>query len=162
MCALLCSDSENKSPDERDTIVCRRVAMVIPALISDSRWGSLEWIVSNDMLRKVSDEAAWAYVLPELNPHNIAFLQFTSGSTSDPKGVMVTLGGLLHNCHLCILTFGFDVYLEEVESLTPRTLSKLKLENFADKLFAAHRKSYQRYNHRIRCFSWLPVYHDMG
>jgi len=28
----------------------------------------------------------------------IALLQFTSGSTSDPKGVMVTVGGLIHNC----------------------------------------------------------------
>lgn len=31
----------------------------------------------------------------------LAFLQFTSGSTSDPKGVMVTHGNLAHNLH-CI------------------------------------------------------------
>jgi acyl-CoA synthetase (AMP-forming)/AMP-acid ligase II len=29
---------------------------------------------------------------------DIAFLQYTSGSTSDPKGVMVTHANLLHNC----------------------------------------------------------------
>jgi acyl-CoA synthetase (AMP-forming)/AMP-acid ligase II len=33
----------------------------------------------------------------------VAFLQFTSGSTSDPKGVMITHGNLAHNLH-CIVT----------------------------------------------------------
>lgn len=40
----------------------------------------------------------------ELNiePEDLAFLQFTSGSTSDPKGVMVTYGNLDHNLDLII------------------------------------------------------------
>jgi acyl-CoA synthetase (AMP-forming)/AMP-acid ligase II len=33
-------------------------------------------------------------------PHGVAFLQFTSGSTSAPKGVMVTHACLAHNCAL--------------------------------------------------------------
>lgn len=32
------------------------------------------------------------------NPHSIAFLQYTSGSTGDPKGVIVTHRNLIHNC----------------------------------------------------------------
>jgi len=35
--------------------------------------------------------------LPDL--HSLAFLQYTSGSTADPKGVMVTHGNLLENQH---------------------------------------------------------------
>ncbi|CAM6101924.1 unnamed protein product [Calypogeia fissa] len=35
------------------------------------------------------------------NPSDLCFLQFTSGSTGDPKGVMITHGGLLHNV-LCM------------------------------------------------------------
>lgn len=39
---------------------------------------------------------------PTVGPETLAFLQFTSGSTSAPKGVMVTHGNLLHN-----LMYGF-------------------------------------------------------
>jgi amino acid adenylation domain-containing protein len=34
---------------------------------------------------------------PEINRESLAFLQYTSGSTAIPKGVMVTHGNLLHN-----------------------------------------------------------------
>lgn len=43
----------------------------------------------------VGDVAAWRD--PQLGPEHLAFLQYTSGSTSAPKGVMVSHGNLLAN-----------------------------------------------------------------
>ena len=44
--------------------------------------------------------------MPKLDEESLAFLQFTSGSTGEAKGVMVSHGNLLHNLQL--LELGFD------------------------------------------------------
>jgi polyketide synthase 12 len=45
----------------------------------------------------IADEAAAAWREPDLTADSVAFLQYTSGSTSAPRGVVVTHGNLLDN-----------------------------------------------------------------
>ncbi len=52
----------------------------------------LSWVTTDD----VRGEASSAY---RDRPHDILFLQYTSGSTSDPKGVIVSQENLVFNCH---------------------------------------------------------------
>jgi len=66
--------------------------------------------------------AAERWCPPNLDPASIAFLQYTSGSTSSPKGVMVTHRNLLHN----------SSYIHAVEENGPDSVSATWLPSFHD------------------------------
>src|SRR6202161_4655246 len=55
----------------------------------------LQWIVTEDFVEMISDETF-------NGASKLLFLQYTSGSTRDPKGVMVTHENILHNGPLVI------------------------------------------------------------
>jgi acyl-CoA synthetase (AMP-forming)/AMP-acid ligase II len=55
--------------------------------------GKLPWITTNTL----AEDAAGCWNEPEIDESTLAFLQYTSGSTAAPRGVMVTHGNLLHN-----------------------------------------------------------------
>lgn len=58
--------------------------------------GTLPWLAAD----KISVNGAEDWLEREIDPDSLAFLQYTSGSTASPRGVMVTHGNLLHNSSL--------------------------------------------------------------
>ncbi len=63
----------------------------------------LHWLVTDSL----NAESSSSWKCPELNPDGIAFLQYTSGSTGEPKGVILSHRNLIHN--LRIIKEGFGI-----------------------------------------------------
>ena len=61
----------------------------------DAKWPDLKWVTVNDL--PISSSSGAANGLPKIPASDIAFLQYTSGSTSEPKGVMISHENLAHN-----------------------------------------------------------------
>ena len=80
------------------------VALTTTALLSQlEAMPSLRCVTTDDL--DVGLEAEWQ--LPELSGDSLAFLQYTSGSTSVPKGVMISHRNLLHNSQLLAEAFQY-------------------------------------------------------
>jgi acyl-CoA synthetase (AMP-forming)/AMP-acid ligase II len=62
---------------------------------------SLQWLNTD----KIDHVAGNSKIDLDLNHDTLAFLQYTSGSTGQPKGVMITHGCLLHNQEMLRLAF---------------------------------------------------------
>jgi acyl-CoA synthetase (AMP-forming)/AMP-acid ligase II len=69
------------------------------------RWPELIWIPVDSHLKDTNRKKG-SQTLPPLK--NICFLQYTSGSTSEPKGVMISHGNLSHNLTIILKDLGAD------------------------------------------------------
>mmetsp|Transcript_23706 Transcript_23706/g.40341 ORF Transcript_23706/g.40341 Transcript_23706/m.40341 type:complete len:814 (-) Transcript_23706:256-2697(-) len=71
----------------------------IKNIFSGSAWPELHWISVDGVISKAKSAKKVPSLddLPNISDGDIAFLQYTSGSTSEPKGVMISHGNLAHN-----------------------------------------------------------------
>ena len=69
------------------------LARIEPLLAQSTELKSLQWLVTDEL----DSDLAEGWREPAIGRDTLAFLQYTSGSTSQPKGVMVSHGNLLHN-----------------------------------------------------------------
>ena len=78
----------------------------------------LQWLATDDLPPAPSEERRD----PGTNHETLAFLQYTSGSTSSPRGVMVTHGNLLHNLES----------LREIFQFSPESIGVTWLPHYHD------------------------------
>ncbi len=79
----------------------------------DENLKGLSWVVYDD----ISNESSHGFIETELMPDDIALLQYTSGSTGDPKGVIISQKNLLYNSEYIRQSFNHDEHLVGVNWL---------------------------------------------
>ncbi|MBD2533675.1 fatty acyl-AMP ligase [Nostoc flagelliforme FACHB-838] len=77
------------------------LALVQPQLQEFADLRSLQWQATDNLNQNWAQD--WRRV--EVSSNSLAFLQYTSGSTSTPKGVMISHANLLHNSSLIYQSF---------------------------------------------------------
>ncbi|MDF5729777.1 MAG: AMP-binding protein, partial [Rhizonema sp. PD38] len=71
-------------------------------LALNPKLAGLHWLATD----KIDSDLGSQWWEPTLSKETLAFIQYTSGSTGNPKGVMVSHGNLLHNERLIKMAFG--------------------------------------------------------
>ncbi|MCX7571137.1 amino acid adenylation domain-containing protein [Tumebacillus sp. DT12] len=76
-------------------------ASIVRRFADSEALAGLHWVNTDEL----AEEGADLWQEPALDSDSIAFLQYTSGSTSLPKGVVLSHGNLLHNLEIITASF---------------------------------------------------------
>ncbi len=96
----------------------KTLASVGVFIAGDAAWSALAWLATDHV--PVASLDAW--VDPASRPEDLAFLQYTSGSTGAPRGVMVSHANIVYNAH----------YIQESFRLHRQSVSVSWLPSFHD------------------------------
>ncbi len=72
-----------------------------PELNDAANLSSVRWVATDTLDLAAADD----WVKPQIDPTDVAILQYTSGSTGHPKGVILSHQSLLANCRLITSAF---------------------------------------------------------
>ena len=95
---------DDAEPDLILTTAALREALAahLDELLPGRRW------LATDTPPCADDAASVPWQAPSIDADSLAYLQYTSGSTATPRGVMLTHGNLLHNLGHLRRAFGYD------------------------------------------------------
>lgn len=86
----------------KENLEQRQMGKIIKKNITQPRqFGQIKWLNTE----KLSDQSIQGFEKALVDPADIAFLQYTSGSTGHPKGVLVSHKNLMHNINLIYVAF---------------------------------------------------------
>lgn len=100
--------------DTRPAVLLANVETLAQMPPAESSWAN----VHRAAIDAIGTEWTARWHRPTLSPDDVAFLQYTSGSTSEPKGVMVSHGNLLTN--LEAIRRGFKMEVDEIGAADSR------------------------------------------
>ena len=85
-----------ESADTRIAITTTMIRALLPKADGRDRLSRMSWLTIDRSYRELGDPEAWTP--PRVAGTDLALLQYTSGSTANPRGVMLSHDNLLANC----------------------------------------------------------------
>ena len=95
--SILRIETVAKNADAAVALTTEEVIKTVAGMLDEApSLKNIDWVATTTLDENLAD--TWAF--PDINSDTIAFLQYTSGSTGAPKGVILTHGNLLHNSQM--------------------------------------------------------------